>query len=119
MWKIAKFGTSPGSDPKHTGRISALDHRCSKRGIVIILHDEESFARFHRTLCPDLPDNQALDEIARLEFLETGKMVCTDVQFARMACRAAAKMSAEEKRICRENIRWSLYDKCLRRNVIH
>jgi hypothetical protein len=44
---------------------------------VIILHDEESFARFQRTLCPDLPDNQALDEIARLEFLRTGKMVCT------------------------------------------
>jgi len=86
---------------------------------MIILHDEESFARFQRTLCPDLPDNQALDEIARLEFLRTGKMVCTDVQFTRMACRAAAKMTAEEKRICTEQIRWSLYDKFVRWDVIH
>src|SRR5882724_10319683 len=109
--KIAKFGTSSGSDPKHARRISALDPRCAKRGIVIILHDEESFARFQRTLCPDLPDNQALDEIARLEFLRTGKMVCTDVQFTRRAIRAARKMTAEEKRICREKLRWSLYDK--------
>jgi hypothetical protein len=86
---------------------------------MIILDDEESFARFQRLLIHDLPDNQVKDEIARLRYLETGKMICTDVQFTRMACRAAAKMSAEEKCICMETIRWSLYDKCLRRNVIH
>lgn len=117
--EIAKFGTSPGSDPKHTRRISALDPRCAKRGIVIILHDEESFARFQRLLCPDLPDNIVTDEIARLEYLKTGKSICTDIQFTRRAIRAARKMTAEEKRICRENIRWSLYDKFVRWDVIH
>ena len=85
----------------------------------IILDDEESFARFQRLLIHDLPDNQVTDEIARLRYLETGKMICTDVQFTRMACRAARKMTAEEKRICREKLRWSLYDKFLRWDVIH
>jgi hypothetical protein len=86
---------------------------------MIILHDEESFARHVRLLAHDLPDNIAKDEEARLRYLETGKMICTDVQFTRMACRAAAKMTAEEKRICREKLRWSLYDKFLRWDVIH
>jgi len=85
----------------------------------IILKTEEDFARFQRRLIHDLPDNQVEDEIARLRYLETGKMICTDVQFTRMTCRSFAKLSAEEKRICREKIRWSLYDKFLRWDVIH
>jgi len=86
---------------------------------MIILHDEESFARHVRLLAHDLPDNIAKDEEARLRYLETGKMICTDVQFTRMACRAAAKMSAEEKRKCRESLRWWLYDRQLRTDVIN
>jgi hypothetical protein len=86
---------------------------------MIILHDEESFARFQRLMCPDLPDNIVTDEIARLEYLKTGKSICTDIQFTRRAIRAARKMTPDEKRICREKIRWSLYDSKINWSVIH
>jgi len=87
---------------------------------MIILDDGESFARFQRRLIHDLPDNRVEDEISRLKFLETGKMICTDVQFTRMACRSFAKLSAEEKQKARERIRWSLlYDSKINWGVMH
>jgi hypothetical protein len=47
-------------------------------------------------------------------------MICTDVQFTRMACRSFAKLSAEEKRQARERIRWTLlYDSKISWGVIH
>lgn len=85
--------------------------------MIIILRNEEDWARFQRRLVHDLPDNQVEDELARLKFLETGKMIVSDIQFTRMACRAAAKMSAEEKRKCRESLRWSIYDRKLQPTI--
>jgi hypothetical protein len=86
----------------------------------IILKTEEDFARFQRRLIHDLPDNQVEDEISRFKFLETRKMIVTDVQFTRMACRSFAKLSSEEKRQARERIRWTLlYDSKVNWGVIH
>jgi hypothetical protein len=84
----------------------------------IILKTEEDFARFERRLIEDLPDNIAEDEEARLRYLETGKPY-TNLQFTRMACRAAAKRSAEEKWKCQESIRWWLYERKLRADIIN
>ena len=87
---------------------------------MIILDDEESFARFQRRLIHDLPDNQVEDELAKERFLATGKMTVGDVQFTRMACRSFAKLSAEEKQKARERIRWTLlYDSKTNWGVIH
>jgi hypothetical protein len=86
---------------------------------MIILHDEESFARFARRLVPDLPDNIVEEKIAKERFRKTGKMIVGDVQSTRMACRAAAKMSPEQKRKIREKIRWEIYDKKLRIDVVN
>jgi hypothetical protein len=86
---------------------------------MIILHDEESFARFARRLIVDLPDNIVEDEIAKERFRETGKMIVGDVQFTRMACRAASKMSPAQKQKVREKIRWEIYDKKLRIDLVN
>jgi hypothetical protein len=85
---------------------------------MIILDDEESFARFQRRLCPDLPDNIAEDEEARLRYLEPGKPY-SDIQFARMACRAAAKATPEQKQKCRESLLWWLHESKLRTDVVN
>jgi hypothetical protein len=86
---------------------------------MIILDDEESFARFQRRLIPDLPDNIVEDEIAKERFRETGKAIMGDVQFTRMAIRAARKMTAAEKQKEREKIRWDIYDPKIKWTVIH
>jgi hypothetical protein len=92
--KIAKFGTSPGSDPKHTRRISALDPRCAKRGIVMqmALDTEEACAHFQRKLDPWLIDNIVQDIITREEHRPVGQ-----IQFTRMCIRAAAKERKERR----------------------
>jgi hypothetical protein len=84
----------------------------------IILKTEEDFAKFQRRLIEDLPDNIVEDEEARLRYLETGKPY-SDIQFTRMACRATAKRSAEEKRKCQESLLWWLYESKLRTDVVN
>jgi hypothetical protein len=86
---------------------------------MIILKTEEDFARFQRRLIHDLPDNQVEDEIARLRYLETGKAIYSDVQFVRMACRAAAKATPEQKQKCRESLLWWLHGSKLRTDVVN
>jgi len=85
----------------------------------ILLQTEEDFARFQRRLHPWLPDNIVEDKLTRLRYLETGKMIASDIQLTRMVCRCLAKMSAEEKQKVQESLRWSVYDPKLRSDVIH
>ncbi len=87
--------------------------------MIIILRNEEDFARFQRRLDPWLPDNIVEDELARLRFLETGRALYTDIQLTRMLCRTLSKMSPEEKQKTRESLRWSLYDRKLRKDVVN
>ena len=79
--------------------------------MFLILKTEEEHAQWVRDCCPDIPNNICADEAKRLEFLKTGKMIlaCCGPQETRMMIRALRKMSPEEKREARENIRWSLY----------
>ena len=84
---------------------------------MTILTTEEDFARHQRSLCPDLPDNIVLDELARLKCLETGKLIMGGTQMTRMMIRAASKMSAAEKQKVREQIRWKIYDPKLRPTI--
>ena len=79
--------------------------------MILILKTEEDFARYQRRLCPDLPDNIVEDELAG--------NICTDLQLTRQAIRAIRKMSEDEKCIIRESMRWDLYDRKLKRDVIH
>jgi hypothetical protein len=88
--------------------------------MFIILKNEEDWANFIRRSDPWLPDNIVEDELLRLKFLETGKAICTDVQFTRQVCRQIRMLSAEEKRQARERIRWTLlYDSKVNWGVIH
>jgi uncharacterized protein (DUF924 family) len=81
------------------------------------LDTEERCAHWVRKADPWLPDNIVEDELARLRYLETGKMIVSDVQFTRMALRSFAKLSADEKRQAREKTRWSIYDRKLRPTI--
>src|SRR5882724_11160412 len=74
--KIAKFGTSSGSDPKHARRISALDPRCAKRGVVMqmALDTEEACAHYVRVTDPWLIDNQVKDQITMEERKPVGQI---------------------------------------------
>ena len=82
------------------------------------LQTEEDFAKFQRRLDPWLPDNIVEDELARLKYLETGKPY-SSVQFTRMACRAAAKATPEQKQKCRESLLWWLHGSKLRTDVVN
>jgi len=82
------------------------------------LDDEESCARWVRKADPWLPDNLVEDELARERYLETGKAIYTNFQFLRMVCRAAAKATPEQKQECQEKVRWWLYDRKLRTDVV-
>jgi hypothetical protein len=119
--KIAKFGASRSRYFEHAGRIRVANRSSTTRGrrMSIILDDEESFARFQRRLIHDLPDNQVEDEIARLRYLETGKVIHSGIQFVRMACRAAAKATPDQKQKYRKSLLWWLHGSKLRTDVVN
>jgi hypothetical protein len=68
----------------------------------IILKGEEEMAQFVRDSDPWLWNNVVEDLEAT---------TCTLVQLSRIFCRELSLMTADEKRACRENLRWSLYKK--------